>query len=195
MSLDAKYLIFGGIAAIVIIVVVLLLAYVGIFNGIISSDQTVLEKWGLVEVQYQRRVDLIPSIIAVANKEANFEQETLTKLTQLRTQWQTAPDQAAKVETANQLESTISKLLVAFENYPELKATQAYQDLMVEITGTENRVSYARGEYNTAVKGYNLSVKTFPSSIVAGMNGFKERPYFAAKEGAENMPDVNGLLG
>jgi len=193
--LETKYLIIGGIAAIFLIIVVIIFAYIGIFNGIVSSDQKVLEKWGLVEVQYQRRVDLIPSIIAVANKEASFEQETLVKLSELRTQWQSSPSQSAKLETANQIESTLSKLIVAFENYPTLKATQAYQDVMVSLEGTENRVAFAKGEYNGAVNSYNLTVRLFPSSIVANMSGYKERPYFAAEAGAEDMPDVKGLLG
>lgn len=191
---EAKWIILGGLVAVVAVVVLVVLAYFAIYNGLVTSDQKVLEKWGLVEIQYQRRVDLIPNIIATVNKEANFEQSTLTELTALRSQWQTASTADQKLETANQIESTISKLLVISENYPTLMATQAYQDLMVELSGTENRVAFARGEFNAAVKEYNVKVLTVPSSFVANMSGFVQKKYFESKPGAENAPDVNGLL-
>lgn len=187
-------MIIGVLAAIVIIAILVVLAYFGLYNGLVSADQQVSQAWGDVQVQYQRRVDLIPNIVATVSAEANFEQSTLTELTALRSQWQTASSQQQQVETANQIESTISKLLLISENYPTLTATAAYQDLIVQLEGTENRVAFARSEYNSAIKEYNLKVTLVPSSIVAGMNAFTVKEYFESQTGAENAPDVNSLF-
>ncbi len=192
--METKWIIIGAIAAVILAVIVLVLVYFGMYNGIIASDQQVSNSWGQVQVQYQRRVDLIPNLVSTVSAEANFEKSTLTELTALRSQWQTATTQAQQVETANQIESTISKLLVISENYPTLTATQAYQDLMVQLEGTENRVAFARGEYNNAIKEYNLKVTLVPSSIVASMNGFTVKKYFESKAGADVVPDVGSML-
>ncbi len=192
--METKWIFLGAIVAIGIVLVVLVLSYFGIYNGLITAEQKVEGQWSLVEVQYQRRIDLIPNIIAVVNKEANFEQTTLTKLTELRSQWQNASNLQQKLETANEIESTISKLLVITENYPTLQATQAYQDLMVELEGTENRVAFARGEFNNSVKEYNTMIKVVPNNIVAGMSGLVAKEYFVAESGAENAPNVSETL-
>ncbi|HII38485.1 TPA: LemA family protein, partial [Candidatus Micrarchaeota archaeon] len=141
--------------------------------------------------QYQRRVDLIPNLVSTVKGVSGFEQETLTKLSELRTQWQTGGGVAAKVNAANEIEATISKLLVVAESYPELTATQAYRDLMVQLEGTENRIAFVRGEYNLAVRDYNTRIKTIPGSFVAGGAGFAEKPFFESKPGAENAPGVD----
>ncbi len=193
-NLESKWIFLGAILAIGIVIVILALTYFGIYNGLVTAEQKVEGQWSLVEVQYQRRIDLIPNVIAVVNKEANFEQTTLTKLTELRSQWQSATSQQQKLETANEIESTISKLLVITENYPTLVATQAYQDLMVELEGTENRVAFARGEYNNSVKEYNTMIKVVPNNFVASMSGFTQKEYFAAESGAENAVDVSETL-
>jgi LemA protein len=177
-------------------VIVLLLVVVGGFwmltyNGLVSADQTVGEKWAQVETQYQRRLDLIPNLVATVKGVSGFEQETLLKLSELRTQWQTDPSQQARVQTANELESTISKLLVVAENYPQLTATQSYRDLQAQLEGTENRVAFARGEYNTAVREYNVRVKSFPASLIASGSGFTEKKFFESAAGAENAPSVD----
>ena len=184
-------IIFGGIGAIVLIIILVVLMYIGMFNGLVSGEQTVSEKWSQVEVQYQRRVDLIPNVIATVKGEANFEQSTLTQLSELRSRWQTASNVNDKVETANQIESTLSKILVMAESYPTLQATQGYQTLIVELEGTENRVAFARGEFNIAVKNYNTMVKSIPSNIVASMNGFAVKEFFEAAEGADIVPVVD----
>lgn len=183
-----------GLLAIGIIVLVVLL--VGLlfwfsYNGMVSADQTVQEKWAQVESQYQRRIDLIPNVVNTVKGTANFEQETLSELTRLRSQWQTAPSQSARIDTGNQIESTISKLLLITENYPQLTATQAYRDLIVELEGTENRVQFARGEFNVAVREYNTKIKSFPGNMVAGMFGFSEKKYFQSKAGADQAPTVD----
>lgn len=185
--MDNKILI--GIGAIVLVVVIIFLAFFGLYNSFVSLEQGVDAKWANVETQYQRRVDLIPNVVNTVKGVSGFEQETLTQLSELRTQWQTQPQ--ARIETANQIESALSKLLVVAENYPELKATQAYRDLIVELEGTENRIAFARTEFNDAVRNYNTSIKSFPGVIVAGMFGFSEKEFFEATLGAENPPIVD----
>ncbi|MBI2541480.1 LemA family protein [Candidatus Woesearchaeota archaeon] len=172
------------------IILLLVFWYVGTYNSLIKLNEEVNNKWAQVETQYQRRVDLIPNLVNTVKGAANFEQSTLTEITQLRSQWQTAPDVNAKVETANQIESTLSKLLLVAENYPQLTATKNYQALQDELANTENKVAVERGRFNDAVRTFNARIKTFPSSIVAKNLGYADRNYFNAKPGAENAPEV-----
>ncbi len=133
---------------------------------------------------------MIPNLVSTVKGAANFEQSTLTEITKLRSQWQTAPDVNAKVETANQIESALSKLLVIAENYPQLTATKNYQALQDELANTENKVAVERGRYNDAVKDFNARIKTFPTKYVARQLGYADRNYFNAAPGAENAPEV-----
>ncbi len=160
----------------------------GIYNGETVREQNVNGAWSNVEVQYQRRFDLIPNLVNVVKGVAGFEQETLTQLTQLRSQWQTQTSVNDRINTANQFESTLSKLLVITENYPELKATAAFQDLMVQLEGTENRISTERTRYNEAVKEYNTYIQLIPNSIFVGGNALKT--YFESADGANVVPTV-----
>ena len=164
--------------------------YWGNYNSLIRLNEGVNGKWAQVETQYQRRVDLIPNLVATVKGAANFEQSTLTDITKLRSQWQAAPDVNAKIDTANQIESALSKLLVVAENYPQLTATQNYRDLQSELANTENKVAVERQRYNDAVRDFNARIKTFPSSIVAKRLGYADRNYFNSKPGAENAPEV-----
>ena len=172
------------------IILLAVLWYVGTYNSLIRMNEGVNGKWAQVETQYQRRVDLIPNLVATVKGAANFEQSTLTDITKLRSQWQAAPNVNAKVDTANQIESTLSKLLVIAENYPQLTATQNYRDLQNELANTENKVAVERGRYNDAVRDFNARIKTFPSNIVARKFGYTDRTYFNAKSGSENAPEV-----
>ncbi|MDO8624743.1 MAG: LemA family protein [Candidatus Diapherotrites archaeon] len=179
----------------IVIVVAIVLIAGGIvalgYNGLVSSEQTVSEKWAQVETQYQRRLDLIPNLVNTVKGAGNFEQETLLKLSELRTRWQTQTSQSERVQTTNELESTLSKLLIVAENYPQLTATQSYRDLQVQLEGTENRVAFARGEYNSAVRTYNTRIKTFPENMIAGIFGFSEKKFFESTSGAQNAPTVD----
>lgn len=163
----------------------------GTYNSLVALEEGVSNKWAQVETQYQRRVDLIPNLVATVKGAAAFESGTLEELTRLRSQWQTAGSVDAKVQTANQIESAISKLLVISENYPQLTATQNFQALQDELANTENKVAVERGRFNDAVKGYNTKVRMFPTNFVAGMFGFVQKTYFESVEGAENAPTVN----
>ena len=188
MKSNKKLLLWIGIPIAVILLSVFW--YIGTYNSLIRMNEEVNNKWAQVETQYQRRVDLIPNLVSTVKGAANFEQSTLTEITRLRSQWQTAPDVNAKVDTANQIESALSKLLVVAENYPQLTATKNFQALQDELSNTENKVAVERGRYNEAVRNFNARIKTFPSSIVAKRLGYADRPYFNAKPGAENAPEV-----
>jgi len=173
------------------LVVIIALWYVATYNSLIRLNEGVNGKWAQVETQYQRRVDLIPNIVQTVKGYKDFEQETLTQIVALRSQWQTAPTVNAKIEAANQIESTLSKLLVIAENYPDLKANTNFLALQDELANTENKIAVERGRYNDAVRDFNARIKTFPTKIVAGNLGYTDREYFQAAADAENAPAVN----
>ncbi|HLG24578.1 MAG TPA: LemA family protein [Candidatus Nanoarchaeia archaeon] len=181
-------IVIGAILGVMLLVVIW---YISTYNSLIKLNEEVNNKWAQVETQYQRRVDLIPNLVSTVKGAANFEQDTLTEITKLRSQWQTAPNVNAKVETANQIESTLSKLLVVAENYPQLTATQNFRDLQAELANTENKVAVERGRFNEAIRNFNARIKTFPSNIVASRLGYTDRTYFESAAGAENAPNVS----
>ncbi len=189
MRRGISFLLVAG--AVVAVAALAVLWYVGTYNSLVASDQNVNQNWAKVETQYQRRIDLIPNLVATVQGESGFEKGVLTEVTRLRSQWQTQTSQAERVETANQLESTISKLLLITENYPQLRSTQAFQDLMVQLEGTENRVAFARNEYNAAVGDYNIRIRSIPTNFVAASMGLHEKAFFQAAPGAENAPKVS----
>ena len=178
---------FGILAAIILLGI---FWYIGMYNFLIKLNEEVNGKWSQVETQYQRRVELIPNLVSTVKGAANFEQSTLEDITRLRSQWQSAPTVEQKVQSANQLESAISKLLVIAENYPQLTATKNFQSLQDELANTENKIAVERSRYNDAVKTFNARIKTFPSSIVAGKLGYADKTYFNSEAGAEKAPKV-----
>ncbi len=184
-----------GIGIIVLIILILVGTVWGSYNNLVRLNQGVEKTWADVETQYQRRFDLIPNLVNVVESYTAFEKATLTEITQIRSQWQTSTDINQRVETANQFESTLSKLLLITENYPDLKASTQFTSLSDNLAETENMVAVARTRYNGAVKDYNSAVQVFPSNVIAGWFGFKERTYFTAtSEGAETAPRVNITL-
>jgi LemA protein len=156
------------------------------YNSMVSGDEGVKSSWAEVLNQYQRRADLIPNIVNSVKGEANFEQETLTKVIEARskaTSIQATPELAnnpealAKFNKAQgEVSSALSRLLVVTENYPNLKANQGFQDLRAQLEGTENRIGIARNRYIGAVKDYNVTVRSFPTNLMAMVTGFKEKP-------------------
>jgi LemA protein len=164
------------------------------YNTLVTQRENVDTSWAQVETQYQRRADLIPNLVNTVRGAANFEQETFTAVTAARSQWQQAAatnDRTQEIAAAQSFDSALSRLLVTVEAYPELKATQAFQDLMVQLEGTENRVNVARIDYNEVVRDYNLAVKRIPGNIVAGIFGFDPETPFESAPGSENAPSVN----
>jgi len=174
------------------VVVMFLLWMFSGYNGLVTERENVDNKWRQVETQYQRRFDLIPNLVSTVKGAANFEQSTLTAVTNARTQWQNAGgDRNQQVAAANSFDSALSRLLVTVEAYPQLQATQAFRDLMVETSGTENRIAVARKDYNDAVASYNIRVRRFPTNILAGLFGYAPEPGFQAAPGTDTAPTIN----
>ncbi|MEC5147188.1 LemA family protein [Chitinophaga sp. 212800010-3] len=185
---------------IVIVVLALLVMFgCGKYNGLVSKEENVKNKWGQVQSAYQRRADLIPNLVATVKGAANFEQGTLEKVVQARasaTQIKVdandlSPEKIQQYQAAQgQLSSALGRLLMVTENYPDLKANANFQNLQAQLEGTENRINVSRNDFNNAVNEYNSSMRTFPTNIVAGITGFKQKGYFEAAAGSDKAPEV-----
>jgi len=163
---------------------------VATYNGLVGLDQSVNAQWAQVQAQYQRRFDLIPNLVNTVRNYQQFEASLLQNITALRSQWASAATVDQKIAVANQWDSAIARLLVVYENYPELKTITAVSNLMDELAGTENRIAVERMRYNDAVRSYNTAIKVFPTNMLANAFGFTEKAYFAAAPGAETAPIV-----
>lgn len=170
-----------------------------VYNGMVTMNEGVTSQWGNVETQYQRRSDLIPNFVNTVKGAADFEQTTLTQVIEARSKATSVTLDPANMTAENmqqfqqaqgQVSSALSRLMVVMERYPELKATQNFRDLQVELEGTENRISVERRKFNDVAREYNTYIKRFPQNFVAGMFGFQPKPYFDAVEGAERAPEV-----
>ncbi len=176
------------VGALAFIVLIVIAWFIGTYNGLVASSMTVNEKWSQVENQYQRRADLIPNLVDTVKKYAEHESKVFTEVTNARSQWASAKTQEEKIKAADEMSATLSRLMMVVENYPQLKASENFVALQAQLEGTENRVTVARMDYNTAVKDYNIKIKTIPTSIVAGVYGFEDKPLFEAEKGAEKAP-------
>ena len=169
------------------------------YNNFTSQQESIKGSWAEVENQLQRRNDLIPNLVSTVKGSANFEQETLTQVTNARASVgkvsidaNSSQEQVQQyVEAQNQMTSSLSRLIAVAENYPDLKTTAAFQDLMVQLEGTENRIAVARSDYNEVARPYNTRVQTFPTNIVASLFGFTKQAYFESAAGTENAPKVD----
>lgn len=170
-----------------------------IYNGMVTMQESVTSQWGNVQTAYQRRSDLIPNFVNTVKGAANFEQTTLTQVIEARAKATSVTIDPTKMTAENmqqfqqaqgQLSSALSRLMVVVEQYPELKATQNFRDLQVELEGTENRISVERRKFNEVAQTYNTYIKRFPQNFLAGMFGFQAKPYFEAAEGADKAPQV-----
>ncbi len=180
------------IAVIVIIVVALLASVIGSYNGLVTKQIAVEEKASTIDVQLQRRADLIPNFVSTVKGYAAHEEETYTAVTQARSAVYGANTPGEQAEAGARLDSAIDIWVNAVtENYPELKANQNFIALQDELSGTENRVAVARTDYNEVAKEYNTAIRRFPASILAGMFGFEKAEYFEAAAGTENAPTVD----
>ena len=176
------------------------------YNRLVMLEQAVNKKWADVQSVYQRRADLIPNLVSTVAGAANFEKSTLTEVTnarasvgQVKLDPSKAPTDAAELEkfqqAQGQLSTALSRLLVVSENYPQLRATEAFQNLQAQLEGTENRISVERNNFNAAVQEYNTALGTFPTNMLNKMFGFKPRPFFTAQAGSEKAPTVNFNFG
>jgi LemA protein len=191
--------------AIIGIVAAIAVLWIGIavtgFNRIVEHDEDVIAAFSEVQNQYQRRADLVPNLVEVVKGASDFEKDTLTAVTEARAKvGQMTVDASVLDDPARfkqweqaqgELSGALSRLMVVAERYPELRATQAYRDLMTQLEGTENRITVARKRYIEAVGGYNKMVRSFPTSIGASMRGLDVRPNFeATTPGADQAPKV-----
>ena len=169
--------------------------YFGTYNSMVALEASADAQWAQVEQELQRRYDLIPNVVNSAKLYIDYEGSILENITRLRSQWAEA-SQTGDVNSINnatsELESSLSGMIVVFEDYPDLKASQIVEDMMIELEGTENRISTERMRYNEAVRDYNVAVKAFPGSLWASGWGFETKAYFEAKVGAEDPPQVPG---
>jgi LemA protein len=168
-------------------------------NSIVAKDETVKAKWGDVQSDYQRRADLIPNLVETVKGAANFEKSTLVEVTDARARATSIQVDPTKLDPATiqkyqaaqgQLSTALGRLLVASENYPDLKANQNFGALQVQLEGTENRINTARIYYNAAVQDYNTTIRSFPYSIVAGSHGYTPKGSFTADSAAQKAPSV-----
>lgn len=177
--------------AVLAVVVLVIFWGVGRYNSFVSQNEQITSQWSQVENQYQRRFDLIPNIVETVKGVAKQEQDVFGAIAEARTRYSGATTANEKAAAATQVESALGRLLVVAENYPVLQSSQAYRDLIVSLEGTENRISVERMKYNDLVRDLNTSVKRFPSSLIAGMFGVKERAYFEVSDAAKVAPKVN----
>ena len=170
----------------IILIIIAVVAGFGLmssYNGLVKAETEIDSVWANVESSYQRRADLIPNLVNTVKGQANFEQQTLTNLTE---------EQLNEFQqNQNQVGSALSRLLVTVEQYPQLKANEGFMNLQAQLEGTENRINVARNKFNEAARIYNEKVRQFPTKLTAMIFGFKAKPYFKSAAGAENAPTVN----
>lgn len=195
--MSRKWLVPGIIGGVFLIIVV---SVIGGYNGLVGQREGVNNKFAALQGQYQRRADLIPNLVSTVKGAANFEQETLTQVTEARAKAtgitidpsNATPQQLQQYQQSQgELSQALGRLLAVTEAYPELTATKNFQDLQVQLEGTENRIAVARKDYNDAATPYNARIQRFPTSITAAIFNFEKFPYFQAERGAENAPTVD----
>lgn len=160
------------------IIVILIIAVIGMYNSLVQSKIKVDNAWSQIDVQLQRRFDLIPNFVETVKGYMTHEKETFEKISSLRTSWANASSVSEKAELDNQLSTTLKTIMAVSESYPELKANQNFSELSEELRNTENKISFSRQFYNDAVTMYNTKIQVFPSNIIAGMFNFKARDLF-----------------
>ena len=168
-------------------------------RSLVNKDEAVKSAWANVQTQYQRRADLIDNLVATVKGAANFEKETLTAVIEARASASKmtlnandlTPEKIQQFQASQgQLSQALGKLIMVSEQYPELKANQNFLALQDEITGIERRIAFARTSFNDAVQAYNITVRTFPNNLLAGMFGFQSKGMFEAEAGAQKVPKV-----
>lgn len=181
--------------------VILFLSFSGCgYNSMVSKEENVSGKWAQVQNAYQRRADLIPNLVNTVKGAANFERETLTEVINARAKATSVniaspdsltPQRIQQFQQAQDaLSSSLSRLLVTVERYPDLKANQNFLELQAQLEGTENRISVERKNFNDAVQDYNTHIRRFPNNLTAGMFGFDRKGFFEAQAGADKAPTV-----
>lgn len=166
---------------ILIIVVVIVVAIISMYNSLVQSKIKVDNAWSQIDVQLQRRFDLIPNFVETVKGYMTHEKETFEKIAALRTSWANANTVSKKAELDGELSTALKTIMAVSENYPELKANQNFSELSEELRNTENKISFSRQFYNDTVTMYNTKLEVFPSNIIAGMFHFTARDLFKAE--------------
>lgn len=163
---------------VLIIVVVLIFLVISMYNGLVQSRNKVKNAWSQIDVQLQRRFDLIPNLVEAVKGYMGHEESVLEKVTALRTSWASASTVSEKAELDNQLSGALKTIMAVSENYPDLKANQNFSELQEELRNTENKISYARQFYNDSVTMYNTKLQVIPTNIIASMFNFTAEELF-----------------
>lgn len=190
----------GCLAVLVIGLVIVGAVLMGQYNGLVKSQENVNSAWAQVQNAYQRRLDLIPNLVETVKGVAKFEKETYIAVAEARAkagQINITPEALNDPETFKKFEaaqaalsSSLSRLIATAEAYPELKANQNFLQLQSQLEGAENRIAVERRRFNEAAQEYNTKIRSFPTSLIAGMFGFHQRPYFSAAPEAQTAPKV-----
>ena len=160
------------------IIAVLMIFVISIYNSLVRLRQKVKNSWSQIDVQLQRRFDLIPNLVETVTGYMSHENNVLTKVAELRTSWANAGTIAEKANLDNQLSGALKTIMAVSESYPELKANQNFSELQQELQNTENKISFSRQFYNDSVTMYNTKLEVFPSNLIASMFGFKAEEFF-----------------
>lgn len=184
----------------IILAIIIYSSIKGTYNKMVLMDENISMSWAQVENVYQRRADLIPNLVKTVKGYAEHEQQTLTEVIEARAKATSVnidptnlnPQSIQQFQDAQAgISSALSKLMVVVERYPDLKANQSFLELQAQLEGTENRITVERQKFNTAVREFNAYIRVFPKNIWANMFGFEKKTYFKAKEGAEEVPEVD----
>jgi LemA protein len=183
----------GLVVAIVIIVIVVLLAFflVAMYNGLVRKRNRAENAWAQVDVQLKRRHDLIPNLVETVKGYAAHERGTFDEVTQARTAAQQAQGPQAQAAAENVLTQALGRLFAVAENYPQLRATENFQQLQAQLSETESNIAVARQVYNDTVLTYDNALETVPTSIIAGIFNFRPREYFQADDTERTAPQVS----
>lgn len=190
---------FGTLGIIVAVLALLLIGGCNSYNGFVSAEEDVEKTWADVQSQYQRRADLIPNLVNTVKGAADFEKSTLESVVNARAKATSvnidpsnlSPEALQQFQAAQgELSSSLGRLLVTVERYPELKANSNFRDLTAQLEGTENRITVARDRFNEESTEYNKKIRRFPNSFFASVFGFDEKAQFQAQTGSENAPTV-----
>ncbi len=180
-----------GLIIIIAIVVIIGIMLISGYNGMISKQEKVENALSNLDVMLQRRADLIPNLVNTVKGYTNHENEVVDKVTEARTKLVNANSVEEKNTANEELTSSLKALMVVVENYPDLKSSENFINLSDELSGTENRISVARKDYNDAVNTFNTTIKKFPNNLLAGIFGFEKAEYFRADEKSQEVPSVN----
>lgn len=164
-----------------IIILLLVIAVIAMYNNLVRLRQKVRNSWSQIEVQLQRRFDLIPNLIETVKGYMKHEENVLTKVTEIRTSWANASSVGEKAELDNQLSGALKTIMAVSESYPDLKANQNFSELQQELQNTENKISFSRQFYNDSVTMYNMKLQTVPSNIIASIFNFEPEELFKAE--------------